>query len=83
MAEDKIRDQWKLVGDCHQCRRESYCKKECSARKKFVAEQTRILFRQWYEEYMKKKKEEPSDGDHGDHDTDDVRPSAEREEEQG
>lgn len=77
-------DQWKLVGDCSMCRRASYCKKECTARRKFREEQTRILFRKWYEEYMKKQKEATAheeQGDHGNNDQDDVRPAAEGQEE--
>ena len=26
-------EQWKLQGDCHKCRKEHYCRKECRTRK--------------------------------------------------
>lgn len=28
-------DQWKTGGDCRECRRVKYCKKQCSANKRF------------------------------------------------
>lgn len=27
-------EQWKLVGNCEKCRRQQFCTKECTARKK-------------------------------------------------
>ena len=29
-------DQWKLGGDCRACRKKSYCRKPCSANKRFM-----------------------------------------------
>ena len=31
MSAPQTADQWKLGGDCSQCRRRSYCNKSCSA----------------------------------------------------
>lgn len=53
-----ISNQWQLVGDCTQCRRKDYCKKECTARKKFRREQTEILVRKYLKELMEKRKEQ-------------------------
>lgn len=29
-------EQWKIMGDCSQCRRQPYCKKACKTHKDFV-----------------------------------------------
>lgn len=30
------KDAWKDTGDCAECRRKQYCKKQCTARKKWL-----------------------------------------------
>lgn len=37
-------DQWKLDGNCAQCRRSSYCNKDCSARKRHQLQIVKNLF---------------------------------------
>ncbi len=32
-----ITDQWKLDGNCIKCRRSSYCRKDCGARRRHIA----------------------------------------------
>lgn len=29
-------EQWKIMGDCSNCRRKDYCKKECAAHKRLA-----------------------------------------------
>lgn len=36
-------DQWKGIGNCNMCRRRAYCRKQCSANKKLMAEVVRKL----------------------------------------
>lgn len=43
-------EQWKIMGDCNQCRRQPYCKTQCSANKKFLI--------QMFKEQLRKKLEE-------------------------
>lgn len=42
-----IHDQWKLDGDCNDCRRQFYCKKECLAFKKKMKEITEKAVREY------------------------------------
>ena len=36
-------DQWRDIGNCNVCRRRPYCRKQCSANKKLMAEVIRKL----------------------------------------
>jgi len=45
-------DEWKGGGDCLQCRRHGYCKKQCKANKRRVNEHLMRAFRQKLAEKM-------------------------------
>ena len=46
-----IHEQWKLDGNCNECRRQPYCKKECSAFKKRMKEITEKAIREYMSRY--------------------------------
>lgn len=49
-----VNEQWLLEGNCAQCRRSSYCSKDCGA----VKRRRNALIRKAYEEILAKKLEE-------------------------
>lgn len=56
-------DQWKHGGNCNHCRRAKYCKKECSAHKRFMQYVVRQLIANKMAEGLAKAKTEESSSD--------------------
>lgn len=52
-------EQWKIMGDCSQCRRQPYCKKACKAHKDFVYQIFMEKLRQKMKEKEAAQQEQP------------------------
>ena len=81
-------EQWKIMGDCATCRREPYCKKECTARRRTREKLIREVYQKYLESLIAKKKEEGAaneegQGDHRDDEQGKLQPAAERSEVEG